>query len=174
MSGIEAARHIRDVDPDVILIFVSSSNDFYRESYDLYAFNYVIKPPAADKFAEVLRKAIKHLSGDAEQVVRFSFNNNLRTVRCSQILYLMSEQHVMNFHLTNEEILKSYIKMEDCITQFPAQTFVRCHQSYVVNLKYVTGMTANEFLLDELRVPVSRNYSAQAREKYRARMFCDF
>ena len=40
--GIETAKRIRIINPNALLIFVSSSNDFYRESYDLYAFNYLI------------------------------------------------------------------------------------------------------------------------------------
>jgi DNA-binding LytR/AlgR family response regulator len=174
MSGVEAARHIHSADPDTLLVFVSSSNDFYREAYDLYAFNYLIKPLTQDKLAEVLHRAMERLNKDKEQVVRISFNDNLHTVRCSQLLYLSSEQHVINFHLKNGETVKAYGKMDDFITQLPSKFFVRCHQSYIVNLNYVTKMTASEFALDGIRIPVSRNYSEQAWEKYQAQMFGDF
>lgn len=174
MSGVEAGKRIHDVDPEALLIFVSSSDNFYRESYDLYAFNYIVKPYTEKKLAEVLHNAMNRLNKNAQQVVRFSFNNSLNTVRCSQIVYLMSDQHVVNFHMINGEILKSYIKLEDCVMQLSAENFVRCHQSYIVNLKYVTGMTAGEFILGGTTIPVSRNYCAHAREKYRIQMFEDF
>lgn len=174
MSGMEAAKRIRIDDPNALLIFVSSSDDFYRESYDLYAFNYLIKPLAEDKLTEVLRRAIQHLGRDTDQVVRFSFNNSLHTVRCSQLLYLTSDKHIVNFHLINGETLKSYGKLDDFVTQLPSEVFVRCHQSYIINLKHVTDMTTGEFMLGEVKVPVSRKYSVQAREKYRKFMFSDF
>ena len=174
MSGVEAARRIHSADPDTLLVFVSSSNHFYREAYDLYAFNYLIKPLAQDKLAEVLQRAIERLKKDREQVIRVSFNHSLYTIRCSQLLYLSSEQHVINFHMKNGETVKSYGKLDDFITQLPAKFFVRCHQSYIVNLNYVTNLTGSEFVLDKVRIPVSRGYSEQVWEKYQTQMFDEF
>lgn len=174
MSGVETAKRIRIADPNALLIFVSSSSDFYRESYDLYAFNYLIKPLTGDKLTEVLRRAIQHLGKDTNQVVRFYFNNSLHRVSCSQILYLTSDKHLVNFHLINGETLKSYGKMDDFVSQLPEKIFLRCHQSYMVNLKHVTGMTISEFILGPLKVPISRKYSVNAREKYQEFMFADF
>lgn len=174
ISGVEVAKQIRILDPNVLLIFVSSSDDFYRESYDLYAFNYLIKPLTADKLSEVLRRATYYLDKNTCQVVRFSFNNNLYTLRCSQLLYISSDKRIVNFHIINGEILKSYGKLDDFIMQLPSETFVRCHQSYVVNLNHITGITASEFVVGEVRVPISRKYSSNAREKYQVAMFADF
>ena len=174
INGVETAKRIRAVNSNALLIFVSSSEDFYRESYDLYAFNYLIKPLAKDKLAEVLRRAISDLNKENHQVVRFSFDNSLHTIPCSQLLYLTSEKHIVYFHLTNGETKKSYGKMDDFIAQLPAEIFVRCHQSYIVNLKYATGMTSSEFILGEVTVPISRKYAALSRKNYRIQMFGDF
>lgn len=174
MSGIEVAKRIRITNPNVLLIFVSSSNDFYRESYDLYAFNYLLKPLTENKLAEVLNRAIQQLDKDADQVISFSFNNSIHTVRCSQLLYLTSDKHIVKFHLITGETLKSYGKIDDFVKPLSSEVLVRCHQSYIVNLKHVTDMTTKEFMLGEVNVPISRTYSIQAREKYREFMFVDF
>jgi DNA-binding LytR/AlgR family response regulator len=174
MTGVEAAKNIRRTDSNTLLIFVSSSNDFYRESYDLYAFNYLVKPLTQDKISEVLRRAVQLLNKDTDQVVRISFMGSLHTVRCSQLLYLSSEQHSVNFFQKNGGILKSYGKLDDFVSQLPSENFMRCHQSYIVNLSHVTAMTTAEFTLGEIRIPISRSYSEQARSKYCAQMFSDF
>lgn len=174
MTGVEVAKRIRVTDSNTLLVFVSSSNDFYRESYDLYAFNYLIKPLVQDKLNEVLSRALEHLNKDIEQVVRISFMGSLHTIRCSQILYLSSEQHSVNFCLKNGEILKSYGKLDDFISQLPAESFMRCHQSYIVNLSHVTAIITREFKMGEISIPISRSYSEQARSKYRTQMFSDF
>jgi Response regulator of the LytR/AlgR family len=174
MSGIEVAKRIRITHPYSLLIFVSSSDDFYRESYDLYAFNYLIKPLTKDMLVQVLRRATTYLGKEMDQIVRFSYNNTLHTVRCSQLLYLSSNMHIVNFHLINGEILKAYGKLDDFVMQLPENIFVRCHKSYFVNLKHVTGMNTCEFMFGTVKVPVSRKYCVQAREKYRTEMFGDF
>lgn len=174
INGVETAKRIRAVDENALIIFVSSSDDFYREAYDLYAFNYLIKPLTKDKLLEVLNRAAAYLNKDANQVVRFSFDNSLHTITCTHILYINSDKHIVYFHLTNGKTLKSYGKIDDFITQLSAKVFLRCHQSYIVNLKHVTSMTLSEFILGDLRIPISRKYSSQAREQYRVHMFNDF
>jgi DNA-binding LytR/AlgR family response regulator len=89
-------------------------------------------------------------------------------------LYLTSDKHIVYFHLTNGKTLKSYGKIDDFITQLSAKVFLRCHQSYIVNLKHTNGMTSNEFILGDVKVPISRKYSSQAREQYHIQMFHDF
>ena len=44
MNGIELAKELRRLQEEAVICFVSASDDFYREAYDLYAFQYLIKP----------------------------------------------------------------------------------------------------------------------------------
>lgn len=174
ISGVETAKRIRAESSNVLIIFVSSSDDFYRESYDLYAFNYLIKPLEKQKLMEVLDRAITDLNKDTNQVIRFSYDNRLHTINCSHLLYITSDKHNIYFHLLNNQTLKAYGKIDNFIAQLPAKVFLRCHQSYIVNLKYVTQMTASEFILGEIKVPISRKYSVLSKENYRNQMFGDF
>jgi len=174
MNGVDVARCIRNIDPDALLIFISSSDDFYRESYDLYAFNYLLKPVSVAKLTEVYCHALERINKNTEQVVHISFNNSLHTIRYSQLLYLSSNQHVITFFLKTGEPLKSYGKLDDFVTQLPSEIFARCHKSYIVNLNHVTKMTSIEFVLGEIKVPISRNYAEQVHLKYRSLMFGDF
>lgn len=174
INGVEVARHIRISDAESLLIFVSSSADFYRESYDLYAFNYLIKPLSEDKLTPVLHRANLYFGKEMNPFVRFSFNNSLHKVYCSHLLYIASDKHLVHFHLINGETLKAYGKIDDFITQLPQDIFFRCHQSYIVNLKHTTGMTTDEFMYGKIKIPISRKYCVQAREKYRSEMFGDF
>ena len=174
ISGIETAKCIRSTDDEVIIIFISSSDDFYRESYDLYAFNYLIKPLVKDKLSEVLSRAVNKLNKDELQTIRFSFNNTFYTLQCSQLMYLSSEKHIVCFYLKGGDILKSYGRLDDFIPQLPEEIFIRCHQSYIINLKFVTNMTSSDFTLGNVKVPISRKYLKHAREKYCTDMFADF
>jgi DNA-binding LytR/AlgR family response regulator len=174
INGVETAKRIRTENSNVHIIFVSSSDDFYRESYDLYAFNYLIKPLKKQKLNEVLDRAVTDLNKDSDQLIRFSYDNRLHTINCSQLLYLTSEKHNIYFHLLNNKKLKAYGKIDDFISQLPSKVFLRCHQSYIVNLKHVTQMTSSEFIIDEIKVPISRKYSTISKENYRNQMFGDF
>lgn len=54
VSGIDTARQIRSNDYNALIVFASTSDDFYRESYDLFAFHYLIKPITSDKLIPVI------------------------------------------------------------------------------------------------------------------------
>ena len=57
ISGLELARQIRRLDPDALLCFVSTSDDFYREAYNLYIFQYLVKPISQTQIHELLQRA---------------------------------------------------------------------------------------------------------------------
>ena len=87
---------------------------------------------------------------------------------------MLEMMHIVYFHHVNGEILKAYGKIEDFVSQLSAEVFVRCHQSFIVNLKHVTSMNSKEFMLGKLIVPISRKHFSLSREQYRIQMFGDF
>lgn len=71
MSGIDAARIIRDADRDALIVFLTSSNEHMPDAWRLHAFEYVEKPVSEEKLFPVLddiRDRITPASGP-----RFSF-----------------------------------------------------------------------------------------------------
>lgn len=54
MSGVEAAEKIRAVDPDVFLVFLTSSGEHMPEAFQLHAFDYLQKPAQPDRVFRVL------------------------------------------------------------------------------------------------------------------------
>ena len=44
--------------------------------------------------------------------------------------------------------------------------FVRCHQSFFVNLESVTGKVQDRFLLGDYEIPISRSCGKEANRRY--------
>ncbi len=53
-EGIELAKQIRKTDDDAAICFISSSNEFYREAYDIQDVNYLLKPVTQCSFKSLL------------------------------------------------------------------------------------------------------------------------
>lgn len=49
MPGAELAGRLRDISPDINIIFVASSGDYALEAFALHASGYILKPVTADK-----------------------------------------------------------------------------------------------------------------------------
>jgi two-component system LytT family response regulator len=59
LSGIDVARQLKGVGPDVV--FVTATSEFGAEAFDLDAVDYLLKPYRADRLRETLQRARRRL-----------------------------------------------------------------------------------------------------------------
>ena len=64
-------------------------------------------------------------------------------------------------------------KLNDLEQQICGDTFLRCHQSFIVNVYHVREIAGMEIVLAEKeeKVPVARRYYAAVQERYRKLLF---
>ena len=60
-NGIELATEIKRYDKDPLICFISASNEFYRDAYNLYVFQYLLKPLSNKAFDDMLSIAEQRL-----------------------------------------------------------------------------------------------------------------
>ncbi len=59
-----------------------------------------------------------------------------------------------------------YGKMDELMSQLN-NSFVRCHNSYVVNIGKIMGMDRDKFIMgDNSEIPISRMYYKPAKERF--------
>lgn len=57
VNGIEAAKNLKAKQKDILLIFVTGMKEYVFDVFDLYAFQYLLKPLDEKKLREVFRRA---------------------------------------------------------------------------------------------------------------------
>lgn len=169
-NGVETARRIRRLDEKAVLIFLTVSEDFYREAFDLYAFHYLIKPIRPADLTEVLTKAAEQISAPEETLPVMS-NRQKLILRQADILYIDSSKHMLCFHMQDGKIYTSYGRLDEIHAQLAYGLFVRCHKSFIVNLIHVDKLTREGFHVGDTLIPISRTYAADAKDSYYKRLF---
>lgn len=169
-NGVETARRIRSLDEKAVLIFLTVSEDFYREAFDLYAFHYLIKPIRLSDLTEVLTKAANQISSPEETLPILS-NRQKLILRQADIVYIESASHMLCFHMQDGQQYVSYGKLNEIQTQLASELFVRCHKSFIANLIYVSKLTREGFYVGDTLIPISRTYAADAKNIYYKRLF---
>ncbi len=169
-NGVDTARRIRGLDKNALLVFLTSSEDFYREAFDLYAFHYLIKPIRLDSLTEVLTRAADHISAPEESLHIMSRGQNIM-LRHADITYIDSSNHILHFHMQDGQEYTSYGKLDEIQTQLASELFVRCHKSFIVNLIHVGKLSREGFHIGNIPIPISRTYASCAKESYRTRLF---
>lgn len=112
-SGIEAAQRIRALNDAAIIIFLSVSEDFYRDAFDLYAFHYLIKPVKQEELCEVLKKAADTLDKRIDETLQISFRGQNITLRYSDIVYISSSNHTLCVYVRSGQEYSFYGKLDD-------------------------------------------------------------
>ena len=57
MSGVECARAIQDMDPSIIIIFATAHDTYMGDAFEVYAFDYLVKPFKVDRVIQTLQRA---------------------------------------------------------------------------------------------------------------------
>lgn len=169
-NGVETARCIRRLNEKAVLIFLTVSEDFYREAFDLYAFHYLIKPIRLSDLTEVLTKAADHICASEETLPIIS-NRQKLMLRHADIIYIDSSKHMLCFHMQDGQKYVSYGKLDEIQAQLTSELFIRCHKSFLINLIHVDKLTREGFHVGDTLIPISRTYAASAKDRYYKRLF---
>ena len=153
MDGMEAARKIRKLDENVVLIFITNMAQYAIQGYEVNALDYVLKPISEFAFYQELDKAVRKLKGRNEEYLTVVQEKGIVRLNLSQISYLESRGHQIIVHTdkgeyTFRETMKA---LEEKLAD---SNFVRCNSGYLVNLRYAEEVNGSTVTVagDELQI----------------------
>ena len=155
LDGVATAREIRKRTSAPEIIFVTSYPDFVFQGYEVQALNYILKPYQKEKIISVLHTALERLGRDSEKYYMVESRGQTLRLPLSRIKYFFSDRRSVNA-VTAEETHTFYGKLSERETELP-ENFVRIHNRYLVNLKYVQSIQGNSVQMAGEELPVSRS-----------------
>ncbi|ESV55617.1 accessory gene regulator A [Streptococcus agalactiae LMG 14747] len=144
-KGLEIASEVRKLDPNAIIVFVTTHSEFAPISfkYKVAAYDFIDKSLDADDFKEQVRESILYtatLSGSAQtDVDYFDYKSAKAQVKVPlhDILYFETSQIAHKLILrTRTERLEFYAKISDIEKMH--DKFFQCHRSFLVNIDNVS------------------------------------
>ena len=166
ISGIEAAKRLRDVDKKVKIIFNTVHKENVFSSFYAEPLHYFIKPVKYENLKEILEKAIQDIKEKENRLFIFRFNNLLYSIPVSDIMYFESQKRVVNV-VTVKESFSFYGKLDELETQDILRHFIRSAQSFLVNPEYIKAISnTNILLINSDSLPVSRGKYKQIKEQF--------
>ena len=89
-------------------------------------------------------------------------------IRHSEILYFESRKRIVVLH-TRTKTMEFYAKLSEVLDILPPGEFIRCHQSFIVNLNYIKGMDKTNrcfYTADDLTIEISKSNYQQVAAAY--------
>lgn len=155
-DGMEAARILRSRGCRSLLIFITVLKEPVFDSFEVQAFDYLVKPLDDKHFWHTLDRAVGHLKSSAWQNLVIQKGNICQIIPFSQIEYCEVIGRKLYIHRENLDTVDYYDRMEN-LEKLVDKRFFRCHRSYLVNLDYVRKFYSGRILLsDGNEIPVSR------------------
>lgn len=156
LDGMSAAQRIRKVDSTVVLIFVTNMARFAIKGYEVDAMDFVLKPVKYAQFALKLKKAVHIVSERKQYYLMVSVDGLDRRVPINDILYIEVVNHRLYIHTMQDKFV-SRGSLQEMEAQLSGLHFARNSNSYMVNLRNVTGLRKDSVLLPGYELPLSRS-----------------
>lgn len=170
-NGMETARELRKKNKKTIIIFVTATEEYVFQAFDVGAFHYIVKPIADKKFIEVLYNAVDELkvrdTYTLAQEERYMMINNGGVhikVTIDDIVYAEVFNRKVVIHKLNETI-EYYGKMSD-LEAVAGENFFRPHRAYLINFKYVEKYDASTIYLEKGTAIMSKQNYPEFVKKY--------
>ena len=157
LNGLQTAEFLRQIDKNVILIFMTSYDKFVYQGYEVNAFRYILKNQPEPIYLKQLSDTIQEYYRNKKyiKVVDNDIEKELLTV---DILYIEVYSHQIVIHTFNKEYyqkgkLSDYEKMlEECL-------FVRSDKSVLINVTNIDYIKKNQVFMKNGKILyVSRNH----------------
>ncbi len=142
--GIDVARNLRKVGFDGDIVFLTATKDFAVDSYDVNATGYLLKPVSVEKLNMVLARLIKNITVGVYSIRQRA---NLIQVPLSEILFVESRNNRCILHRAGGQEYTIYKKLDEIQEELQDKRFLRCHQSYLVNMDHIRSADSRAFIL---------------------------
>jgi DNA-binding LytR/AlgR family response regulator len=175
LSGIDL---VKTLNSQTVTIFITSHKDYAVEGFNQNVIDFIVKPFNFDRFYKAVNKAKayvtlkntargysgagndKEASGnDINTAVDYFFlkdTNGITRIKYSEVLYIESLGDYSKVFTQNTEKYVTLVSLKSMQRQLPEHQFKRVHKQYIVNLRHIVTITANEVVLcDKQVVPIN-------------------
>lgn len=155
-SGLECARQLCDINPKVKIIFETAHSEYMADAFEIYAFDYIVKPFNMDRVIRTLNR----IKDSGEFIGRTAkpnsvasadnepYKDKLAVKGKEEILFIDIKDIVFIERIngttrivTKDGIYNTSLPLTDVEKKLNTVDFIRCHRSYIINLSKIIKLT---------------------------------
>ncbi len=183
MDGLEAARHVTQLEQAPALVFATAYGDHALEAFETQAVDYLLKPIHPQRLRQALEKAKRLSSVQLDNILRSEPDSrrshlcgrkrgNLELIPVDEVVYLQADSKYVTVCSPSKQILIEE-SLKSLEREFP-EVFIRIHRNALVAMAAIRGLEKNaqghySLLLEGVheRLEVSRRLLPGVRKRIR-------
>ncbi len=167
MKGLDAAKKLREMEISSLIIYISNYETYCESMIETEPFRFLRKPiNDVDLFRKYFMSAYKKLENRNEYYT-YSYKKIHHKININDIMYFESNNRKICIHTNgNQENNTFYGQLDKVEKELESKscTFIRIHQSYLVNSTYINTVQHDAVILenkDELPISEKRQKEIQ-------------
>lgn len=147
-NGIECARILCDLNPKVKIIFATAHSEYMSEAFELYAFDYLIKPFNIERISRTLDRISSLIQPvpfeQEEKIAKSEYQDKLLVkgkesmsfIHIPDIILIQRENNATVIY-TDTDSYSTSASLSELERRLDPEQFMRSHKSYIINLSRI-------------------------------------
>lgn len=140
LNGVDAARQLIAQLPELALIFVTAHSEYMPDAFEVYAYDYLLKPFKTDRVRQTLRRlqrdSFKSKATPLKTMV-LKNRDGMVFVPVSDIILLYREDK-LTYIVTAEATHTTSESLNSLQQKLTGGYFFRCHRAYIININSIS------------------------------------
>lgn len=168
LNGMDTARKLREIECKSEIVFLTTSEDYVYDAYDISPVQYLLKTATStEKFEQVFLRAVALVQKKEADMFICESGNIQKVIPFKDISFFEIWKRVVTVHYNGMETIDFYSTMEQLEDQLLNKGFVRIHRSYIVNLPYVSKFQQSSLCLKTgSTIPIGVTYMKPVRQAF--------
>ena len=158
MDGFECMKYLRNKDSTAVLIFITRLAQYAIRGYELDAMDYLVKPVSESNLFLKLNKALT-LAERFSRKVTILYDGTLHMIPLENIYYVEGSNQYVVYH-TDKGDMRVHMTLKKAEDQL-GRGFSRCSNSFILNLRHVSSVSASDVIVNGSSFPLSRSKKKQ-------------
>ena len=154
MTGIECARYIQDKNPRTAIVFATAHEEYMKSAFEVYAFDYLVKPFKAERALNTLSLIRERLTGGADmqpapapkirpaaKKLMLKHRDGVSFLDLEDILLIQREERATVIYTVSGAKYVTADSLSELDGRLPDDMFFRTHKSYIVNLAHIESIS---------------------------------
>jgi DNA-binding LytR/AlgR family response regulator len=169
MNGINLFKNL-DYNP--LCIFVTAHSEYALDSYEVQAFDFILKPVTAKRFSQTINRLNEYLllreradlydTAFEKESITIKEGTTNHKVPLNDILYIEALKDYSKV-VTQKKKYITLSKLKHFMDKLPPEDFLRIHRSYAIAKNKITTYNREEVTIDKEVLPIGKTYRQEAR-----------
>ena len=170
VTGIDFLKSLKN---PPLTILTTAYSDYALEGYTLDVIDYLVKPITFERFLKASQKAMEFFQLKTNATNYSTNRADYFFVRCDRkfekvffrdVSYVEGLQNYAVIHLHDRKLI-TYITLTSLENQLPKDEFLKVHKSFLISVPHVQAIEGDEIIIDDTRIPISRNLREQVTQQ---------